>query len=449
MGDGDYGFDTNVLDIDNDAEEASRSPARQGFARAGRDHRRQDHASTARRCATPTPRGQPADRRLADALRRVTRRGRLAGRRSRLLRRRPILPARSTAARPRASARRPPRNSHPRRLRAHQRRRRRTATRPRRDRRRRRSRRRSPPPRSRAVLEEAFTVMGRGARADPPAARQPRPGDDRVVDTDGAILGLVRAPDAAGVRHRRLAAEGAHGRRSSRARSRRQRPAGRPERRSAAASSSARAHFLGDPAALTGKIAFGDRARSATWRGRISRRRGRRADRARSRGRSWTATVRDRAAGRRWCIATCCSTAVRRAAPSPTPRSPAPSRRRRRPARLQNGMQIFPGGVPIYRGGTLVGAIGVSGDGIDQDDMIGFLGLPTTAARAGRRIGNAPRRSAPIPSWSPAGAGDAAALRQLPVRAVPRHRRAERLRRGSSRCCEGDELPALDRRCAG
>lgn len=43
--------------------------------------------------------------------------------------------------------------------------------------------------------------------------------------------------------------------------------------------------------------------------------------------------------------------------------------------RLQNGIQIFPGGVPIYRGGRLVGAIGVSGDGIDQDDMIAFLGL--------------------------------------------------------------------------
>ena len=43
--------------------------------------------------------------------------------------------------------------------------------------------------------------------------------------------------------------------------------------------------------------------------------------------------------------------------------------------RLQNGIQIFPGSVPIYRGSVLIGAIGVSGDGIDQDDMIGFLGL--------------------------------------------------------------------------
>jgi uncharacterized protein GlcG (DUF336 family) len=43
--------------------------------------------------------------------------------------------------------------------------------------------------------------------------------------------------------------------------------------------------------------------------------------------------------------------------------------------RLQNGEQIFSGGVPIYRGNTLIGAVGTSGDGIDQDDMISFLGL--------------------------------------------------------------------------
>lgn len=41
---------------------------------------------------------------------------------------------------------------------------------------------------------------------------------------------------------------------------------------------------------------------------------------------------------------------------------------------LRNGMQIFAGGLPIYRGGTHVGAIGVSGDGIDQDDLIAAAG---------------------------------------------------------------------------
>ena len=57
-------------------------------------------------------------------------------------------------------------------------------------------------------------------------------------------------------------------------------------------------------------------------------------------------------------------------------------------SRLANGLQIFPGSVPIYRGSTLIGGIGVSGDGIDQDDMIAFLGL----SRAGEivDINNAP-----------------------------------------------------------
>lgn len=51
-----------------------------------------------------------------------------------------------------------------------------------------------------------------------------------------------------------------------------------------------------------------------------------------------------------------------------------------------NGVQIFPGSMPIYRGDTLVGAIGVSGDGVDQDDMIAFLGLH----EAGVAVANAP-----------------------------------------------------------
>jgi uncharacterized protein GlcG (DUF336 family) len=38
--------------------------------------------------------------------------------------------------------------------------------------------------------------------------------------------------------------------------------------------------------------------------------------------------------------------------------------------RLKNGITIFPGGVPLFKGDRLVGAVGVSGDGIDQDDLI-------------------------------------------------------------------------------
>jgi sn-glycerol 3-phosphate transport system ATP-binding protein len=41
---------------------------------------------------------------------------------------------------------------------------------------------------------------------------------------------------------------------------------------------------------------------------------------------------------------------------------------------LPNGITIFPGGFPLYRNGVMVGAIGVSGDGIDQDDIAAASG---------------------------------------------------------------------------
>lgn len=58
-------------------------------------------------------------------------------------------------------------------------------------------------------------------------------------------------------------------------------------------------------------------------------------------------------------------------------------------SRLANGTQVFPGSVPIYRGNTLVGGIGVSGDGVDQDDMVSFLGMNNGGVRAGT-VNNAP-----------------------------------------------------------
>jgi uncharacterized protein GlcG (DUF336 family) len=42
----------------------------------------------------------------------------------------------------------------------------------------------------------------------------------------------------------------------------------------------------------------------------------------------------------------------------------------------QNGIVFFPGSLPLYRNGVLVGGLGVSGDGVDQDDFV-------TAAGAG------------------------------------------------------------------
>jgi uncharacterized protein GlcG (DUF336 family) len=59
-------------------------------------------------------------------------------------------------------------------------------------------------------------------------------------------------------------------------------------------------------------------------------------------------------------------------------------------AQLPNGIQVFPGGSPIYRGNQLVGAIGVSGDGVDQDDLIGFLGVAEAARALGTGLNHAP-----------------------------------------------------------
>jgi uncharacterized protein GlcG (DUF336 family) len=36
----------------------------------------------------------------------------------------------------------------------------------------------------------------------------------------------------------------------------------------------------------------------------------------------------------------------------------------------QSGVVFFPGSAPLYRNGTLVGGLGVSGDGVDQDDFV-------------------------------------------------------------------------------
>ncbi|MBV8516259.1 MAG: heme-binding protein [Acidobacteria bacterium] len=40
----------------------------------------------------------------------------------------------------------------------------------------------------------------------------------------------------------------------------------------------------------------------------------------------------------------------------------------------QNGIVFFAGSTPLYRGSTLVGGLGVSGDGIEQDDYVSYYG---------------------------------------------------------------------------
>jgi len=52
---------------------------------------------------------------------------------------------------------------------------------------------------------------------------------------------------------------------------------------------------------------------------------------------------------------------------------------------LPNGSQIFAGSVPLFKNGVLVGGIGISGDGIDQDDIIASTGSVGFEAPAGVR----------------------------------------------------------------
>lgn len=241
---------------------------------------------------------------------------------------------------------------------------------------------------ARAILEEAFTVMSR-ARAQ---IRQPLDSRAQVtislVDTRGSVLGLVRSPDAPvfGIdvslqkartvnflsgpfaANELLAAPGEVPQFVARTRS-----------------------FLADPNALTGAIAFSDRAVGNLSRpyfpdGEVGQPNGPLSRPIRqfspfSTGLQSALVVGNLAQHLAF---------VTGASASDTPRACTglPGVAGGNP-RLANGMQIFPGSVPVYRGNTLVGAIGVSGDGIDQDDMISFLGLNNAGARVGG-IGNAP-----------------------------------------------------------
>ena len=64
---------------------------------------------------------------------------------------------------------------------------------------------------------------------------------------------------------------------------------------------------------------------------------------------------------------------------------------------LTNGIQIFPGSVPLYKNGVLVGAIGISGDGVDQDDLIAAAGANGFSPPAGIRSDQIFVRSVRLP----------------------------------------------------
>ena len=64
---------------------------------------------------------------------------------------------------------------------------------------------------------------------------------------------------------------------------------------------------------------------------------------------------------------------------------------------IANGTQIFPGSVPLYKNGRLVGAIGVSGDGVDQDDLIAAMGSAGFEAPAEMRADRVSVRGVRLP----------------------------------------------------
>ena len=55
------------------------------------------------------------------------------------------------------------------------------------------------------------------------------------------------------------------------------------------------------------------------------------------------------------------------------------------PSANQNGIVFFPGSTAVYRGGSLAGGFGVSGDGVDQDDVVTFFGIAGYAAPTAKR----------------------------------------------------------------
>ena len=50
----------------------------------------------------------------------------------------------------------------------------------------------------------------------------------------------------------------------------------------------------------------------------------------------------------------------------------------------QNGIVFFPGSAPLYQGGQLVGGLGVSGDGVEQDDVVSFAGTQAISPATGQ-----------------------------------------------------------------
>ncbi|MEH6757457.1 MAG: heme-binding protein [Parasphingorhabdus sp.] len=242
---------------------------------------------------------------------------------------------------------------------------------------------------TRAILEEAFIIMSR-ARAQ---IRKPEFSRAQVtislVDTHGEILGIVRGPDApifgsdVSLQKARTAAFFSNKVAASQL-------LGNPDSDVSAFVGRVRT-FLDDPNALTGTVAFADRSGGNLSRpyfpdGELGRPNG-----PLSRP---IAQFNPFATGLQ--VALIVQNLVEHitfvsggSATDTEQRCTNIPDATLGQNRLENGIQIFPGSVPVYRGNTLIGGLGVSGDGIDQDDMISFLGLNNAGKRVGS-IGNAP-----------------------------------------------------------
>ena len=65
----------------------------------------------------------------------------------------------------------------------------------------------------------------------------------------------------------------------------------------------------------------------------------------------------------------------------------------------QSGVVFFPGSAPLYRNGTLVGGLGVSGDGVDQDDFVTSGGAQGFYAPDAIRADQVIIRGVRLPYW--------------------------------------------------
>jgi uncharacterized protein GlcG (DUF336 family) len=63
----------------------------------------------------------------------------------------------------------------------------------------------------------------------------------------------------------------------------------------------------------------------------------------------------------------------------------------------QSGIVFFPGSLPLYRNGTMVGGLGVSGDGVDQDDFVTSGGAQGYEAPTAIRADNDVVRNVRLP----------------------------------------------------